>query len=37
MEVIFCVKTIAYCDEKYSKSSDVNDWEKPEQTSVEGF
>ena len=35
MDVIFCVKTIAHCDEKYSKSAEINDRKKLEKTSVE--
>ena len=30
MDVNFCVKTIAYCDEKYNKSAEINDRKKLE-------
>ena len=28
MEVIFCVKAIVYCHEKYGKSADIDDMKK---------
>ena len=34
MDVNFCVKTIAYCDEKYNKSADINDRKKLEKKNI---